>query len=71
MSDVSPELTPRQRQVLGLLIQNCPNKVIAQTLDMSVNTVRVHVAAIFRALDVDNRVDAARIAIAQGLIDGR
>lgn len=65
------ELTPRQRQVLGLLIQNCPNKVIAQTLDMSVNTVRVHVAAIFRALDVDNRVDAARIAIAQGLIDGR
>lgn len=57
--------------MLGLLIQNCPNKVIAQTLDMSVNTVRVHVAAIFRALDVDNRVDAARIAIAQGLIDGR
>ena len=64
------ELTPRQREVLGLLTRNYPNKTIARTLGMSVNTVRVHVAAIFGALEVDNRVDAARLAITQGLING-
>lgn len=65
------ELTPRQREVLALLVNNCSNKTIAQTLDMSVNTVRVHMTAIFRALRVDNRADAARLAVTQGLLHVR
>lgn len=63
------DLTPRQREVLGLLATNCSNQAIAQALGMRVNTVRVHVAAILRALNVDNRVDAARAAITRGLIN--
>lgn len=63
-------LTPRQREVLDLLIHNRSNKEIGTALGMRVNTVRVHVAAILRALHVDNRVDAARAAISRGLIHG-
>lgn len=58
-----PALTARQREVLDLIAQDRSNKEIAEALGMRVNTVRVHLAAIFRALNVDNRVDAARVAL--------
>lgn len=63
-------LTARQREVLALLVQNLSNKEIAQALDMRVNTVRVHVAAILKILDVENRNDAARVALALGVANG-
>ena len=65
----TPSLTARQLDVLSLLCTGKPNKVIARDLGLSENTVRVHVAAILRALNVDNRVDAARAAITRGLIN--
>jgi DNA-binding NarL/FixJ family response regulator len=52
-------LTTRQLEVLKLLLQGKPNKIIARELDLSEGTVKIHVAAIFRALGVTNRTEAA------------
>jgi len=51
-------LTKRQLEVLRLMQQGCPNKVIAHKLDLTEGTVKVHVAAIFGALGVRNRTEA-------------
>lgn len=51
-------LTARQLDVARLLAQGCANKAIAGRLAMSESTVKVHIAAIFRALSVTNRTEA-------------
>lgn len=51
-------LTPRQNDVLGLLLQGKPNKLIARELNVSVETVKDHVAAVLRALGVSSRTQA-------------
>ena len=51
-------LTERQVDVLRLLSQGKPNKLIARDLGISEGTVKIHLAAIFRALNVRNRVEA-------------
>jgi DNA-binding NarL/FixJ family response regulator len=51
-------LTERQIDVLKLLSRGSPNKVIARELGISEGTVKIHLAAIFRALNVRNRVEA-------------
>lgn len=67
-SEESAALTARQREVLALLAQNMSNKEVAATLGMRVNTVRVHVAAILRALGVEDRNEAVRAALGLGLV---
>lgn len=52
-------LTPRQREVLELLGQGRPNKVIAQRLAMCESTVKVHVRQIMRKLGASNRTEVA------------
>jgi len=59
-------LTARQQDVLRLLGQGRSNKRIARELDVAENTVKIHVAAILRALGAANRTEAAVIARAQG-----
>jgi len=61
-------LTPRQFEVLDLLSQGLTNKAIGRRLDLSENTIRVHVQAILMALEVDNRSEAAFAARRRGLI---
>ena len=51
-------LTPRQTDVLGLLLQGQPNKLIARELNLSVETVKDHVAAVLRTLNVSSRTQA-------------
>jgi DNA-binding NarL/FixJ family response regulator len=51
-------ITARQTDVLALLIQGKPTKFICRELDLSVGTVKTHIAAIFRALNVSNRTQA-------------
>jgi DNA-binding NarL/FixJ family response regulator len=51
-------LTPRQTEVLGLLLQGQPNKLIARHLNLSVETVKDHVAAVLRSLNVNSRTQA-------------
>ncbi|MEK7945069.1 response regulator transcription factor [Pigmentiphaga sp. YJ18] len=58
-------LTERQIDVLRLLSQGKPNKLIARDLGISEGTVKIHLAAIFRALDVRNRTEA--VVAARGL----
>lgn len=60
-------LTSRQLQVLRLLLQGQPNKVIARNLNLSEGTVKIHVAGAFRALNVTNRVGASIAARQLGL----
>lgn len=60
-------LTGRQLEVLKLLLEGKPNKLIARDLDLSEGTVKIHVAAIFRALSVTNRTEAAVAAQRLGL----
>jgi DNA-binding NarL/FixJ family response regulator len=55
-------LTPRQRDVLRLLAQGKPNKVIARELDISEATVKVHLLSVFRVLGARNRTEAVVIA---------
>jgi DNA-binding NarL/FixJ family response regulator len=57
-------LTPRQTDVLALLLQGKPNKLIARELNLSVETVKDHVAAVLRALNVDSRTQAV-LAVSQ------
>ena len=55
-------LTSRQMEVLRLLAVGKPNKVIARELDLSEGTVKIHLSAIFRVLDVNNRTEAVLAA---------
>ena len=59
-------LTPRQLEVLGKLIHGYSNKEIGRLLDMAESTVRVHIAAILKALNVTNRTQAALVAVQKG-----
>lgn len=61
------ELTPREREILCHLAEGHSNKVIAKLLGISDGTVKLHVKAILRKLDVHSRVEAAVIAVEQEL----
>ncbi len=54
-------LTKRQREVLGLITHGKSNKEIARDLDLGEGTVKIHVAALFRALGVSSRSAAAAV----------
>lgn len=60
-------LTPRQREVLFLLLQGKPAKAICRDLDLSLNTVKSHTTAVLRALNVSNRTEAVIAAGKLGL----
>lgn len=59
--------SPRQADVLRLLIDGKPNKAISRDLDMAESTVKTHLAAIFRKLDANSRTQAVVAAARLGL----
>ena len=61
-NQVARSLTRRQRDVMRLLALGRSNKAIAQELSLAEGTVKVHVSAIFKALNVTNRTEAVIIA---------
>ncbi|TGQ71568.1 helix-turn-helix transcriptional regulator [Mesorhizobium sp. M00.F.Ca.ET.186.01.1.1] len=63
-----PALSPREAEVLALLAEGAPNKVIARRLNISVHTAKFHVAAILIKLGAANRTDAIATAMRQGLV---
>jgi len=62
------QMTDRQLQVLRLIVQGKPNKLIARELQLSEGTVKIHLASIYRALDASNRTEAAMAARDLGLL---
>jgi len=57
-ADAYPLLSRPQQDVLFRLLDGAPNKRIAQQLDLSEGTVKIHVANILRILGVNNRTEA-------------
>lgn len=60
--DVWECLSRREREVLALVAEGRSNKAIAETLFVSPNTVKTHVAALLSKLEVDSRVQLAALA---------
>lgn len=71
--DDSPfsKLTPRENEILSHLAEGQSNKVIARNLGISDGTVKLHVKSILRKLGVHSRVEAAVIAVEEGLRTNR
>ena len=63
-------LSEREREVLALLVDGLPNKLIARRLEISEKTVKSHLTRIFRELGVTDRTQAALWAERQGLDRG-
>jgi DNA-binding NarL/FixJ family response regulator len=57
-----PSLTPRQGEVLKLVVEGLPNKLICQRLNLTEHTVKSHIKSLFSLLDVHNRTECARVA---------
>ena len=63
-----PHLTPRQSEVLRLLEHGRSTEQIADKLHLSVETVRNHIRAVLRALDVHSRLEAVAVARREHLV---
>lgn len=61
------DLSPREVEVLSLLVQGLPNRLIARRLQISEKTVKAHLTSIFRQLGVTDRTQAALWAARHGL----
>lgn len=66
-ADAVTGLTPRQTEVLRLLIEGKPNKLICRELELSESTVKTHLASIFRRLGASSRTQAVVAAARLGL----
>lgn len=60
-------LRPRELEVLKLILQGDPNKVVAYKLDISIRTVEVHRSRLMERLNVRTFAELVRLAIASGL----
>jgi DNA-binding NarL/FixJ family response regulator len=62
------QLTPRELEVLQLIVHGKSNKEIATVLGLSANTVNVHRANIMQALEIHNTAELVVHAIRAGLV---
>jgi DNA-binding CsgD family transcriptional regulator len=66
---IPPHLTPRQLEVLSLLCEGLPNKLICRRLNIATGTVKVHISCILRELGVTSRLQAVVAARRCGLLE--
>jgi DNA-binding NarL/FixJ family response regulator len=64
----APELSPREREVLELIVKGRSNKEIGADLGVAENTVKNHVKVLLGKLDVQDRVQATTKAIQRGIV---
>ena len=62
-------LTAREREILDLIVAGCSNAQIAERLYITIGTVKTHVRNILNKLSVDDRTQAAVLALRSGLVD--
>jgi DNA-binding NarL/FixJ family response regulator len=62
-------LTPKERQVLELLVSGATGQEIARELSVSLNTVRTHIQNVLSKLQVHSRLEAAAFAIRYGIVE--
>jgi DNA-binding NarL/FixJ family response regulator len=62
-----PGLTTRQRDVLKVLLRGQSDKHIARQLDIAVSTVKTHLQALYRTLEVASRAEAVALAARMGV----
>ena len=65
---LADQLTPREREVLELLVEGVGGQDIARTLGISPNTVRTHVQNVLTKLQVKTRLEAAAFAVRNGIV---
>jgi len=68
LANDKPQLTNRQREVLLLIVQGESNTEIAESLHLTLATIKTHIANLFQILGVNNRSQAAYKATKMGLI---
>lgn len=61
-------LTPKEREVLDLMIAGDANKVIARKLDCSIRTVENHRQKVFQKMEADSLAELVRMAVAMGIV---
>lgn len=66
-----PVLTPREREVLELILQGTPNKLVAHQLRISEPTVKLHLRGLFRKFAVGNRTQLVAEAMTAGFTPAR
>jgi DNA-binding NarL/FixJ family response regulator len=64
----APELSPREREVLELIVNGRSNKEIGADLGVAENTVKNHVKVVLEKLGVQDRVQATTRAIQRGIV---
>lgn len=62
------DLTEREREILGLMVEGLPNHDIAERLVVSQSTVKFHVSNILSKLDVSTRTEAVALALKHKLV---
>jgi DNA-binding NarL/FixJ family response regulator len=62
-------LTPREREVLALVVEGCPNKEIASRCAVSEETIKHHLTRMFDKVGASNRLELAMTARSSGLVD--
>lgn len=67
---LSNQLTPREREVLELLVEGASGQAIARSLGISPNTVRTHVQSVLTKLQVRSRLEAATFAVRHRIVPG-
>lgn len=67
-SPASPDLSQRESEILHLVVDGLQNKQVAAALGLSEKTVERHLSALYLKLNVGSRVEAAVLAVRQGLV---